>query len=134
MEIARLTDDDWGDLLPGYPVTLGKTTIVIKPLGIADLKDVSTKIQAIMGGDIDSIDIDSEAGINALFNRFIEHAPEVLEMATGVHRDDIKRLPIGKGVELVKAAIEANLNSGKSLRKNFLALGAMLKGTAPTKA
>lgn len=137
MELKRLTDDDWADLLPGQPVTLGKTTIVISPLGVGDLKAVSTVIMAMIekgGLPMDAVDVDSDEGLAKLFVTVLDGAPALLELASGLHRDDIAKLPIIKGIELVRVILEVNIASKEALEKNCVALGDAIKKVIPAKA
>lgn len=132
MEITRLTQDDWDDLIPETAVQLGKTTLIIRPLGIKDLKTVGVKVKAIFAGlDDEVIDFDTDEGLSKLFVLALDKAPDILEMCSGLHRDDIAALPIASAVALFRAVLEANISSRESLVKNFVALGEIIKRLTP---
>jgi len=134
MEIKRLTEDDWKDLLPCSSITLGKTTIIVEPLGVADLKKMSIKIMAIANAIGDSVDFDTPEGMAALFTATMDNAPDVLEEVCGLHRDDIAKLPIAKAIELIRVVLEVNIGSKEALIKNCVALMEMFKTVNPVKA
>ena len=62
------------------------------------------------------------------FTTLVERVPELMEEATGINRDDIARLPLAKGVELLRKAIEVNVKSQETLVKNLQALGEAMRG------
>ena len=109
---------------------LGKTVLTIEPLGFTDLAKFTVKIKAIFSSvgekGISANEVESPDGMIAMFEAGMEHAPDLLEMATGLHRDDIAKLPLGPAVALLRAVIEVNIDSQESLLKNLRALGEML--------
>ena len=129
-EHTRLTDDDWSDLIPCKDFKLGKTVLVIEPLGIASLAKFTVQIKAIFkqvgARGISAEDIDSPEGMSTLFEVAVIQAPELLEMASGLHRKDIARLPIGTALGLLKEVIEINIQSQDSLVENLKSLGELL--------
>ena len=132
MALINLSTDDWDDLLQGDTITLGKTTVVISPLGIAQLKNMSLKVKALMESlaekGINSSNFDAPENMANTFTTLVERVPELMEEATGINRDDIARLPLAKGVELLRKAIEVNVKSQETLVKNLQALGEAMRG------
>ena len=132
MALINLSTDDWDDLLQGDTITLGKTTVVISPLGIAQLKNMSLKVKALMEAlaekGINSSNFDAPDNMANTFTTLVERVPELMEEATGINRDDIARLPLAKGVELLRKAIEVNVKSQETLVKNLQALGEAMRG------
>ena len=131
MQLIQLTQDDWGQLMQGQAVVLGKTTVVIEPLGIASLRRIITKIKAIVSSlkdkGVSFEAIDDPGVIEELFAVVLDVAPDLLEEMTKVRKEDISRLPIAKGIELLRVALEVNISSHDELIKNFVALGAMVE-------
>lgn len=132
MALINLSTDDWDDLLQGDTITLGKTTVVISPLGIAQLKNMSLKVKALMEAlaekGINSSNFDAPENMANTFTTLVERVPELMEEATGINRDDIARLPLAKGVELLRKVIEVNVKSQETLVKNLQALGEAMRG------
>lgn len=133
MSLFRLSDDDWSDLLPGKDFTIGKNTIVIEPLGIAQLGLAMTKmgglIKKLTSKGITPDTFNLPENIPVIFGELLAEAPGLFEKAAGIHRDDIARLPIGKGIELLKTVIDVNVESQDSLAKNLTALVEMVTGS-----
>ena len=113
---------------------MGNTTIVVEPLGVADLKRMSIRIMAVAGVIGPDVDFDTPGGMAVLFTTVMENAPDLLELACGLHRDDIARLPIAKGVELLRVVLEVNIGSKESLVKNCVALAGAIKKVGLAKA
>lgn len=132
MALINLSTDDWDDLLQGDTITLGKTTVVISPLGIAQLKNMSLKVKALMEAlaekGVNSSNFDAPENMANTFTTLVDRVPELMEEATGVNRDDIGRLPLAKGVELLRKVIEVNVKSQETLVKNLQALGEAMRG------
>lgn len=133
MGIIKLTQNDWEELLPSVAVTLGKTIVEIKPLGVEHLKSmvlkISTVYQAMVERGITLDSMDTTEGMAAIFDTVVDYSPKLLEEATGIDANDIIKLPFAKGVELLRAVLEVNLSSYQDLLKNFKALGEIVKGT-----
>jgi hypothetical protein len=126
-EFKRLDDDDWEELFPARSVAIGKRNHDIRPLALEEIG----KLTGTLKGDairkrMEMAGISKEnAGrkIPQLAQILIDSAPEALEIAFQLHRDDIKRLPMSAFLKLADAAVEINLESQGGLEKNLWALG-----------
>ncbi len=131
MSLIKLTQNDWEELLPSTAVVLGKTVVEIKPLSVFQLKGMGSKIAAVFKAlaeqGVNSDSLDTQEGMAAIFSALIDYAPGLLQEATGIHADDIAKLPLIKGVELLRVVIEVNISSYQDLLKNLKALGAVVK-------
>lgn len=128
MGVIRLNDGDWNVLMKTVPVSLGSTTIEIAPIGLpgmsALIENINSVFAAMVEKEITIANIE-EHPID-LFQILAEKAPAFLEALTGVDRDDIARLPIAKGVELLRAVIEVNLVDPKAMAENIKAVMALV--------
>lgn len=122
----RLTNDDWQDLLPGTEIKLGKSVISLYPLGVGLLTEVIRKLNLIKDEIIEAgIDFTNFSDIKKLLpltSVILEKCPEIIQTATNIHVDDIKRLPLDTCVKLINDVIDINLKSKEGLEKNFIAL------------
>lgn len=125
-EPVKLTDQDWEDLFPGEPFKLGKTEITIIPLDLESLAVVLKKVRSLADilqkRGVTLMNFNNPFQIPVLVENFLTEAPEAFEAMTGVHQDDLKRLPIGTAIELFTVALSVNSKSHKSLVKNLKAL------------
>ena len=126
MTLTRLSNDDWKDLLPGKTVTIGKTPIVIEPLGVAKLAKLTLQFtplaKKLKKAGITLDNFEDEENILILASELINNAPGILEAASGLHKEDIARLPLHAAVEIIRAVLEVNMEGQESLIKNFKAL------------
>lgn len=124
MAAIRLNDGDWNMLVKTVPVALGNTTIEIAPVGLPGMSALIETINGVFAAMVEKgitvANID-EHPID-LFQILAEKAPAFLEALTGVDRDDIARLPIAKGVELLRAVVEVNLVDPRALAENIKAV------------
>lgn len=121
---------DLDQLFPGGTVTIGSQSIIIKPLGLEEIANLSKKIKG-WSSILSELDITLEnfnrpENIFKLVIMLIENAPELLEEAANLDIDDIKKLPIEVIVDLVNKIIEVNLKSKEDMEKNFKSLMKML--------
>ena len=119
------SDEDWENLLPGKPIKLGSKTIIIRPFGVEDFKQVVKQLvglrktftdQGITKDNFQNDKLPEVAEI--LFNE----VPELIEKSTEIPSKDLMRLPLAKGVEIVALMIEVNLESQEGLEKNLQGL------------
>ncbi len=123
---------DLESLFPGGTVEIGTQSIVIKPLGLEQISEISkrltgvTKLLEKVGVTFDNWNhpesILKIAGV--LFDNF----PDVLEEAANLDIADIKKMPIGLIARVVDKVIEVNLESKELLLKNF---GSLIKRLFP---
>lgn len=119
---------DLDSLFPGEPVTIGNTTIHIKPLSIEQIAVLSRKITGLGKKLTDSgVTWDNYNEPKNIFQIgviILENFPDVLEEAANVAIDDLKILPLELIVEIVDKIMSVNLKSKDALEKNFKSLTA----------
>ena len=121
----KLTDKDWALLLPGESVKLGKQDLHIGPLNLDALKGVSLRLRHVvkeMGSRQITFDNCLKEKFDEALNVMMTEAPELLEAASGLASDDMKRLPFGKIVEIVDVILRVNEASKEGLEKNLRSL------------
>lgn len=132
MSLINLSEDDWGELLQGDSITLGKTVVVIAPLSLAQLKSIGIKLKAVVGilkeAGVTAENFDTPEAMGSAFTVLVDRVPELLEEVTRISRDDIARLPLAKGVELLAKVVAVNMASQEALTKNLQALGEAIRG------
>lgn len=130
-EAKRLSDRDWEILLPGTPHKIGETDLSIVPLGLESTKKavgvIRNSFDVLREKGITPANYSDPQNIIEITALVLEQAPEFLVECSGLHLDDIKRLPLGTAVGLVSKVIEANVQSNEDLVKNLTALVATLK-------
>ncbi len=117
---------DLDTLFPGETLEIGSCSILIRPLSIEQIANLSKKITGLgnilteKGVNWDNYD--SPQNLFHLAVIILENFPEVLEEAANVSIDDLKVLPIEVIVQIVDKIIEVNLKSKEDLEKNFKSL------------
>lgn len=117
---------DFDELFPGDSLTIGKSTLIIQPLDISQISILAKKIKGI--GTLlikEGVTWENYSDQTSLFKLVVillETFPDVLEEASNIDINDIKRLPLESVVEIVTKVIEVNLKSKDNLTKNFKSL------------
>jgi hypothetical protein len=117
---------DLETLFPGESLTIGKNSVLIRPLNISQIAILSKKIKGI--GDIlskEGVTWENYSEQSSLFKIavvLLDMFPDVLEEAADINVDDLKQLPLESVVEIVTKVIEVNLRSKDTLTKNFKSL------------
>jgi hypothetical protein len=126
-DFKRLDDDDWGELFPSRSVPIGKRNHEMRPLSLEEIGKLTGTLKGpAIRKRMEMAGVTREnAGrkIPQLAQILIDSAPEALEIAFQLHRDDIKRLPMSAFLKLADAAVEINVESQGGLEKNLWALG-----------
>lgn len=129
-EKSILNDEDWEILLPSKNITLGKTTVPIKPLNIEDFSTLTsktiyafTKVKEL--GDIREV-FRTPTGFKKIVEIIVREAPGIISLLTGIPVVDVKRLPITKNLELMNTAWEVNTEDQETLAKNLEGVAGML--------
>lgn len=121
---------DLDQLFPGATVTIGSQSIVIKPLGLEEIANLSKKIKGwssiLAKSGVTVENFNTPENILKLVIMVIENAPDILEEAANLELSDIKKLPIEVLVDIVTKIIEVNLKSKEDMAKNFKSLMKML--------
>lgn len=130
-------DMDWDALFPGKPFKVQNMTHYVKPLTISGIASITKKIKGVLptlkenGFDLQNLELIEEKNVAEFVVKIIpilmDVAPEIISDATGIEVDSLMQFPPQYLVELVKIAIEANLESKESLEKNFKSLTGVFK-------
>ena len=125
-DMLPLTSEDWDMLLPGTPVQLGKSTRVIRPLGVTALKTVISQAMVLLPQlrelGITADNYETPENLLKLADIIWTAIPEVLAEASGLCVEDIKRLPLSAAANVLAVVITVNVESQDSLTKNLKAL------------
>lgn len=116
----KLSDGDWKNLLPGEAVQIGSTVIDIAPLTLEQLAKVIRRVSAMRRKD---------ATEDEIIDSMIAAAPDILEICTGLEKDDIRRLPAKTAFTLIEAVYRINKISQEGLLKNFRAAADVIRTT-----
>jgi len=125
-DAKRLTDADWDLLLPEKVAKLGSTEIPIKPMGLETLASVIRDVKSIQGELTEAgITLQNYSDIDkliAMTSAVLDRIPEAMQKASGIHVDDLKRLPLNAAVHVLGVVLDANIDSHEGLEKNLLDL------------
>lgn len=136
-EKFTLSSEDWDLLLPGTEYPIGKSKIMLKPLGLESLSNVLEALHKLID-DWKDVLTDTSAGkanqkamtvteqILLYFPKVTSliqvHGIHIISDMSGLHEDDVKRLPPNIAVELFDKCLELNIKSQEGLEKNLTAL------------
>lgn len=117
---------DFESLFPGEFVEIGKQQVNIYPLGIEQFAIIARKLEGVFAAfKTDNITWENFKTPENLFKIavvLLDKFPEVLEEASNIDIEDLKKLPIDIIVELLDKIIEVNISSVSKLEKNFKSL------------
>jgi len=133
-------------LLPGEAFQIGDEQVIIRPLGLRQIREITSKLKSLWKSlteqgvtfSTTNKEIKDEAGnvnyigippnfkepeklliiAEVLVTQFID----VLEEVSDIHRDDLSEFPIDIIVGLIDKCIDVNLKSKDSLLGNFVSL------------
>ncbi len=117
---------DLDALFPGEELVIGKSTVIIRPLNISQISNISKKLKGM--GQIlskEGVTWDNFAEKQSIFSIavcLIDNFPEVLEEAANINLEDLQSLPLESIILLLNKIIEVNLKSKDELTKNFKSL------------
>lgn len=128
---------DFDELFPGENLTIGKSTVIIRPLNIEQIATLSKTIKGIGKILVDEgVTWENYSEQSSLFKIalvLLNTFPEVLEEASNIDINDLKKLPIEKIIEIVSKVVDVNLKSRDDLLKNFKSLTEKLVPQTQTK-
>lgn len=123
-------DLKWEDIFPGEIVDVAGCSVMIEPLGIKKIAEIIKKIQSIsstlskLGVTYENFkDPEMFFSLAAILST---QAPDILSDATGIHTDDIGKLPIEYVVLLLSKVVEVNVKSKETLIKNCTRLASTM--------
>lgn len=125
--MMTLDENDWAALFGTGTVQIGRKTIDIRPFGIKDLAVVIKRIDRIKK-KIPFEDLDLERDMDRIAAAITEDGLDLLELATGIDRNDLERMPLAKLSEIAAETIRVNIESQQSLIKNLKALTSQVAG------
>lgn len=125
---VQLKQTDWDILFPVDFFTIGETKLEITPLSLQSISVIAkyltkiiTKINTL-NVNLDQLSSESSKIVEIVY-LILEDAPEILQELSGLHVDDVKKLPLDTAVSLFALCMDVNLRSQESLVKNFKGLG-----------
>ncbi len=117
---------DLDSLFPGSPITIGNQSIIIRPLTIEQLSMLSKKVTGLTSllneQEVTWENFNTPANLFKIAFLILENIPEVLEEASNVNIEDLKKLPVEIVVQIIEAIISENLKSKEGMEKNFKSL------------
>lgn len=127
----KLDEQDWAELLKGKSVKVGQKILTVRPYTIAELTKLKLMFVGIQQemkkeGFTTGEALTSEKGMARLFEYIASNCPVLIEMATGLDREEVPKLPIAAGLTLVAEIINANIESQKGLQEALSYLGKVL--------
>ena len=130
MATIRLDENDWGELLQGKTVKLGRKILQVRPYTIAELAALKGQLAGVRDAlekeGIALAQIGEGKSLSRLFDYVASNAPALIEKACGLDREDVPRLPVAAGVALVTAIIDVNIESQEGLNEALAYLGKLL--------
>ena len=132
----ELDEADFEVLFPAKLYELGKKSLTLRPLGIEDLSIVTKQLEVVWKElkDTGVTKVNWKDHIQVITTTIIENVPEVLEIASGVGKESIKRLPPKEAISLMVACVEINIEHNTGMEKNLLALAEKATEMATTQA
>jgi len=117
---------DLDSLFPGESLTIGNSTVVIRPLNIEQIASLAKQLKGI-GTILTEAGITFEnytSGENMfkLAVILLDNCPDILEEASNIDINDLKKLMPGTIAEILEKIISVNLESKDTLIKNFQSL------------
>lgn len=113
-------------LFPGEPLTIGDSSVIIRPLYLEQIAILSKKITSIgevlQKEGITWENYEDRASLFKVGSILLNHFPEVLEEVSNIAIEDLKQLPLTSIIEILQKVVEVNLQSKDDLLKNFKSL------------
>ena len=125
----RLNKSDWDSLFPGQEFQIASTTLTIVPLSLKGIATITSKLSKLativstMSITLEDVDNRNIEVLTTLVQLITEEAPEILSIMSGLHQEDVQKLPLSVAVELFSKCLDVNIESQEDLVKNFKALG-----------
>jgi len=130
-ETSILTDEDWEILLPSKQITLGKSSITMKPLGIEKFSLLTSKVtyavNKIKKFGFSQKDMADPKKFDRVVATIVKEAPEIITLISGIPAVDVIRLPLAKNIELAAVAWELNMSDQETLAKNLTSVATMVQ-------
>jgi NTP pyrophosphatase (non-canonical NTP hydrolase) len=118
------------ELFPGDSLEIGGQVVVIKPLGIRQLTEISRKLDGfgtmLSQNGVTWDNYNEPQNITKIATLLLQHAPEVLEEASNIDKEDLLDLTPDIITEILDKVLEVNLASKEKLEKNFKSLAAKM--------
>lgn len=120
-EPVRMDATDWEAIFPGKNFRIGNKILYIRPFEFDDLGMIAAFLSSL-GGLEKPADLFSRENLPELAVVVSRDFPELIEKASGLHRDDIRKLPITVAMRLLGVIAEVNIGGYESLEKNLPAV------------
>jgi hypothetical protein len=130
MEKIKLDANDWEILLQGREVKVGAKVLTVKPFSIADAVRLKGVLRSIVKGlaeeGVTAESLLHGEGLDKVFEYIAGNCPIVVEMACGLDRDDVIKLPLSTGITLMTEIINVNVDSQEGMMEALSMLGKLL--------
>lgn len=117
---------DFDTLFPGDAITIGTQSIVIRPLNLEQLTTLTKQVKGLIPKfaeeNITLDNFNNAESIVKMIPIIFDNAPFILEEASNISLDDLKKLPMDVIIQIVDKVVEVNLKSKGTLEKNFKSL------------
>jgi len=117
---------DLDQLFPGETFEIGEQSIMIRPLSLAQIAEISKKMKGfgstLLEEGVTWENYNEAGSMFKIASVILINFPEILEEAANLEIECIKILPLEIIVSLVNKIIEVNLQSKEELAKNFNSL------------
>lgn len=131
LQNGRITEEDWKVLFPGKTHFIaGKIPLYIEPAGISKIQFIASRLMEITGimeqVGIDLKSLDSPEQLSLALPVIVQYIPDVLGELSGLHHEDISRMPLSALMPLAMDILEVNRASLDYLQKNLQSLAMVL--------
>lgn len=127
---VSLSEEDFNLLLPGKAIIVGRSEIIIRPLGIERLKLMLARLGAIAStlsdAGITFKNYNKEDNLFKVVAIVLEKAPDLLSDVSTINVVDLRRLPLMANVQILSDVLEINIESQEGLEKNLNVLADMI--------
>ncbi len=124
----RLSEDDWNILFPGEEFVIGSTVLTIQPLSLQNLNTVTRKLIFLRHKFVEFGGFDgTDEQLATLAQLVISELPELLEVMSGLNKEDIRKLPLDISVDLFTTCLSVNINDQRDLMGKVLTLSTVLR-------
>lgn len=132
---TRLTLD-WDSLFPGSSLTIGDSTVVIRPLGILSLATIAKQLKGfgklIADDGVTWETYHHPENLVKIAAILLDKFPSVLAEASNIEEEDLALLPLETILTILNTVLEVNMKSKEDLEKNFKSLAGKFQSLTPS--
>ena len=128
---GRIAEEDWKVLFPGKTHMLGgQIPLYLEPAGIGKIQFIASRLMEITGileqVGIDLKNLEKPEQLSMALPVIVQYIPDVIGELSGLHQDDVARLPLSALMPLAMDIMEVNKASLEYLQKNLQSLAMIL--------